>query len=153
MKNYNVSEYFENLGNIIDNLNNKYEFDTNKPKELSPSTNKPIIFLGGIHPSLSSIIYSRNISTLREANYVLEETGILRQYDNRFPKNSCTRQQRQQQRLYNEDGQNRTYQQRKTFQGQPFQNSYNNNPSPIHQNINYNQSRQNTFKTNNSQQS
>lgn len=155
MKNSNVSEYFKNLRDILDKLNSKYEFDTNKPQEFSPPINESIIlktFLNGIHPNLSSIIYSRNISTLREAYYVLEGTGILRQYDSRFSKYAYTRQQYQQQRNYNENGQNRTYQQKQTFQGQPSQNSYNNSPSPIRQNNNSNQSRQNFF-TNNSQQS
>ena len=77
MKNNNVSEYFKNLRNILDKLNNKYEFDTNKAQEFTPSTNELIIlktFLNGIHPSLSIIMYSRGISTLMEAYYVLEET-------------------------------------------------------------------------------
>lgn len=139
MKNFNnVSEYFKNLRNILDKLNTKYEFDINKPLEFSPPTNESIVlktFLNGIHPNLASIVYSRNISTLREAYYVLEETGILRQYDNRFQKYTYTHHRYQQQGNHNENGQNRAYQQKQTFTHQSPQNSYN-SPSQVHQNNN-----------------
>lgn len=108
--------------------------------------------MNGIHPNLASIVYSRNISSLREAYYVLEETGILKQYDNRFQKYTYTHQRYQQQGNHNENGQNRTYQQKQTFTHQSPQNSYN-SPSQVRQNNNPAQFRQTFFNTNNSQQS
>lgn len=57
---------------------------------------------------------------LREAYYALEGTGILRQCDSRFPKYRYIRQQSHQQRNYNDNRQNGTYQQKETFQGKPF---------------------------------
>lgn len=83
-RNYlNVSDYFHKLKNILDDLNTKYEFDVQKPKEFSPLANENAIlniFLNGIDPSLSCIIHSRKISNLREAYYTLEQTNMLRHF-------------------------------------------------------------------------
>ncbi|XP_050337870.1 putative uncharacterized protein DDB_G0289263 [Bactrocera neohumeralis] len=86
LRNYNVSNYFYNLKNILDKLNTKYEQDNNKPPEFKPSINESLIlktFLNGIEPNLASIIYSRNITCLRSAYYLLEETGMVKRYDSR----------------------------------------------------------------------
>ncbi|XP_049315756.1 homeobox protein 2-like [Bactrocera dorsalis] len=86
LRNYNVSNYFYNLRNILDKLNTKYEQDNNKPPEFNPSINESLIlktFLNGIEPNLASIIYSRNITCLRSGYYLLEETGMVKRYDGR----------------------------------------------------------------------
>lgn len=90
-KNNNVSDYYHNLRNILDKLNTKYDQDNNKPVEFSPGVNESIIlktFLNGIDPNLASIVYSRNKNSLRDAYYLLEETGMLRKYDNKFSKSN-----------------------------------------------------------------
>ncbi len=86
LRNYNVSQYLQNLKDILDKLNLKHEFDRIKPIEFSPINNESLIlktFLNGIHPNLSSVVISRNISTIREAFSVLQETGLLIQFDKR----------------------------------------------------------------------
>jgi hypothetical protein len=77
----NVSQYFEYLRNILDKLNTKYEQDNKKPIEFCPKMNESMMlktFLNNISAHLASIVYSRNIQTLREAYYTLEETGLVR---------------------------------------------------------------------------
>lgn len=81
-KNYNVSQYYFNLSNILSKLNEKYEQDIDKPSEFNPKINESMIlktFLNNIPPYMASIIHSRDIHNIRLAYHTLEETGIIRQ--------------------------------------------------------------------------
>lgn len=89
-RNNGVSEYFIKLRHILSRLNEKYEYDTARPIEFSPNVNESIIlrtFLDNIDPSLSSVVISRNIQTLREAYDILENSGLIRERRNTSSQN------------------------------------------------------------------
>lgn len=80
--NNNVSEYFCKLKNILAKLNEKYEYDSQKPTEFSPKANESLIlktFLDNIDSSLASVVLSRNLNTLREAYNILQISGLIRE--------------------------------------------------------------------------
>lgn len=87
LRNNNVSDYFYNLKEILDKLNTKYEFDYEKPVEFSPSANEAMIvkiFINGLDPNLASVVISRQTNNLRDAYYILEETGLIQINKNKY---------------------------------------------------------------------
>lgn len=88
LKNYNVSQYYYNLRDILNKLNEKFAQDSDKPIEFCTKNNESMIlktFVNNIPPYMASIIHSRDISNVRSAFYTLEETGILRTGSNNIP--------------------------------------------------------------------
>lgn len=80
-KNFQVREYFLTLRNILARLNEKYEYDIQRPVEFSPRNNEAIIlktFINNIDPNLASIILNRNLNNLRDAFNTLETLGVIR---------------------------------------------------------------------------
>lgn len=81
LRNFNVRNYFTSLRSILAKLNEKFEQDIKKPTAFAPKTNESIIlrtFLDNLDPHLSSVILSRNITTLRDAFNILESSGLIK---------------------------------------------------------------------------
>lgn len=81
IKNFGIENYYKNLRQILCKLNEKYEYDVQKPIEFSPVYVEKIIlktFLNNIDVNLASVVINRNISKLRDAYNLLEQEGLLR---------------------------------------------------------------------------
>lgn len=81
LKNTGIVKYFSNLRDILSKLNEKFEYDSEKPIEFSPSYVEKIIlktFISNIDVNLASVIINRNITNLREAFNLLEREGLIR---------------------------------------------------------------------------
>lgn len=80
-KNNGIVSYFKSLSNILCKINEKYEYDTEKPLEFSPAYAEKIIlktFINNIDVNLASVIINRNITKLRDAFNILEREGLIR---------------------------------------------------------------------------
>lgn len=84
-RNHSVSDYFNKLRDFLTKLNEKFEFDEKRPVEFSPKMNEEVvlrIFLNNIDPNLASVIINKDIQTLREAYYTLENLNLIREKKN-----------------------------------------------------------------------
>lgn len=97
--NSNIVNYYKKLRSILCKLNEKYEFDEEKPLEFSPVSAEKIIlktFLNNIDINLASVVINRKLDKLRDAYNFLEQEGLIRnteqKYTNRNPdrKNDVT---------------------------------------------------------------
>lgn len=80
-RNYCIVSYFKYLREILCKLNEKYEYDNEKPVEFSPANAEKIIlktFLNNIDVNLASVVINRNITKLRDAYNLLEREGLIR---------------------------------------------------------------------------
>ena len=131
--NNQVREYFATLRNILNRLNEKYEYDVSKPVEFKPRTNESIIlrtFLNNIDPHLASIIITRDIKNLRDAFNMLESLGLIR--DTNRASESNNQYYRNVNRNFNNNNQ-RNFNNNNSNQG-----SFNRNNEIRNQNPNYN---------------
>lgn len=148
LRNISVSEYFTKLLNILAKLNEKYEYDSEKPYEFSPKVIESVIlrtFLNNIDISLASIIINKEIKGLREAYNLLENLGLIRENKN-YNKNNM--------HSFNKNSNPNRPKQNNSFQNNFKSNSYNNSPN-FNSRANFNQNNQNynnNFKHNNNYQ-
>lgn len=80
-KNNGIVSYYTHLLSILCKINEKYEYDSEKPIEFSPEHAEKIIlrtFINNIDVNLASVVINRNISKLRDAYNLLEEQGLIR---------------------------------------------------------------------------
>lgn len=80
-KNHGISNYYSLLLSILCKINEKYEYDPDKPSEFSPENSEKIIlrtFLNNIDVNLASVVINRNVSKLRDAYNLLEQQGLIR---------------------------------------------------------------------------
>lgn len=150
-RNYNVSEYYEILINILSKLNEKFAYDQAKPSEFSPLNNEVIIlrtFLDNLDPSLTSVIISREIKNLREAYNILETSGLIRNKTKNFNQSksqnfqSVPKHNQDRSRSFNKPDQynrNNSYQYREYNPNNAYQQrQFSNNSNQYRQNNAYN---------------
>lgn len=80
-KNHGIINYYKHLRNILCKINEKFEYDREKPLEFSPAYAEKIIlktFLSNIDVNLASVIINKNIFRLRDAYNLLEKEGLIR---------------------------------------------------------------------------
>lgn len=80
-KNYGIINYYSHLLSILCKINEKYEYDYEKPVEFSPANAEKIIlrtFINNIDVNLASVVINRNVSKLRDAYNLLEHQGLIR---------------------------------------------------------------------------
>lgn len=80
-RNDGIINYFNCLKNILCKLNEKYEYDREKPVEFSPLNAEKIIlktFLNNIDINLASVIINRNVNSLRDSFNLLNREGLIR---------------------------------------------------------------------------
>lgn len=95
-RNNGISNYFNFLRNILCKLNEKYEYDREKPIEFSPLNAEKIIlktFLNNIDVNLASVVINRNISTLRDAFNLLDREGLIRNEYSKLKSNESNNNQ------------------------------------------------------------
>jgi len=89
--NFQVRNYFTILKNILSELNEKYDYDAEKPQQFSPQMNEEMMlktFINNIDSNLASIILNRKINSLREAFNLLDDLGMIRNnYKHNFKNN------------------------------------------------------------------
>lgn len=85
--NSNIVNYYKKLRSILCKLNEKYEFDEEKPLEFSPISVEKIIlktFLNNIDINLASVVINRKLDKLRDAYNFLEQEGLIRNNDQKY---------------------------------------------------------------------
>lgn len=83
--NNDIVNYFKYLRNICSKINEKFEFDPEKPNEYEPQlVDKFIlrIFINNIDVNLASVIINSKSMNIRDAYNVLEESGLIRNNHN-----------------------------------------------------------------------
>lgn len=150
-KNVCIINYYKQLREILCKLNEKYEYDKEKPVEFSPLYVEKIIlktFLNNIDLNLASVVINRNIDKLRDAFNLLEREGLIRlgkekkivdqpKRDNNYDYNSFKRNSN---RLYvnsnHNNGNNRNINvnssQTRSFNSNQYSRNYQRNGSNVH---------------------
>lgn len=95
-KNHSISKYYSHLLSILCKINEKYEFDSERPIEFSPLNAEKIIlrtFVNNVDVNLASVIINRNITKLRDAYNLLEQQGLIRNNDQKLFNNNLNKRQ------------------------------------------------------------
>lgn len=162
-RNFNIENYYNKLVSILCKINEKYEYDNNKPVEFSPEHAEKIIlktFINNIDVNLASVVINRNINKIRDAYNLLKLEGLIRVNNNqknvKFYKNtndhgtSSEKFNKSNKRFSNENNNSANGNSRCTFSN----SQYNRNGS-YSQNNSYNVERHNgpstSYNTGNSQ--
>lgn len=147
-KNYGIVLYYNCLRNILCKINEKYEYDNEKPLEFSPIYAEKIIlktFINNINVNLASIIINRNVSKLREAYNLLERENLIRNDDEKKKinlnqnnrNNNFVNDKKHEPQGYNQDNFNRQNFNRQNFNSQNFnRQNFNNNSNQYRNNSN-----------------
>lgn len=81
-KNVGITNYYKRLREILCKINEKYEYDNEKPIEFNNVNAEKIIlktFMNNIDVNFASVLINRNVTKLREAYNLLEREGLIRQ--------------------------------------------------------------------------
>lgn len=90
-RNSNIVNYYNFLRDILCKINEKFEYDKEKPAEFNNVNSEKIIlktFINNIDVNLASVIINRNIVKLREAFNLLEREGLIRNNFNKEGNNN-----------------------------------------------------------------
>lgn len=131
-RNVCITKYYKSLREILCKLNEKYEYDKDKPLEFSPLYVEQIIlktFLNNIDINLASVVINRNIDKLRDAFNLLEREGLIRMANKKT--------EIDEQKKYTNDNNNS----RNNFNNRMYINNPNNNSANRSMSFNSNQTR------------